>query len=69
MTTISLGNIGSKKQVEKIIAAIDGKTYMNFKVEYGIDVGNYPTTVSSDYNGCNESEIIEMLLFCLATAL
>ena len=65
---IDLGNIGSKEQVEKIITAIDGKTYMNFKVEYGIDTGNYPTTVSSDYNA-NKSKITEMLLFCLATAL
>jgi len=68
MTTIELGNIGSKEQAEKIIKAVDGKTFMNFKVDYTAMMGNYPVSVSSDYDG-TEKEITEMLLFTLATSI
>lgn len=69
MTTIELGNIGSKEQAEKIANKLNGKTYYNFQVHYGIYAGNYPVSVSTDYEGATEQEITEMLLFVLACEL
>jgi len=69
MTTIELGNIGSKLQAEKIIAKLSGKTYYNFIVEYGIDCNNYPVLVSTEYDGATESELKDMVLFVLACEL
>ena len=69
MITIELGNIGSKEQAEKIANKLNGKTYYNFQVEYGICAGNYPVSVSTDYEGAEENEEIEMLMFVMACEL
>lgn len=69
MISIELGNIGSKEQAEKIANKLNGKTYYNFQVEYGICAGNYPVSVSTDYEGAEENEVIEMLMFVMACEL
>lgn len=69
MITIELGNIGSKEQAEKIAKKLNGKTYYNFKVEYGICTGNYPVSVSTDYEDAEENEVKEMLMFIMACEL
>ena len=69
MITIELGNIGSKEQAEKIAKKLNGQTYYNFQVEYGIYAGNYPVSVSTDYEGAEENEVIGMLLFVMACEL
>jgi len=69
MTTIELGNIGSKEQAEKIAEKLNGKTFYNFQVEYSIYMGNYPVCVSTENETATEEEIKEMLLFVLACEL
>lgn len=69
MITIELGNIGSKEQAEKIAKKLNGKTYYNFQVEYGICAGNYPVSVSTDYEGAEENEVRGMLMFVMACEL
>jgi len=65
MTTIEIGNIGSKEQVEKLMLKLNGKTYMNFNVGYGVYAGNYPTTISTESN-VTESELKDMVIFYLS---
>jgi hypothetical protein len=67
MTTIELGNIGCKNQVEKLILLLSDKTYMNFKVDYSIAAGNYPVTISTERPETTEEELKEMVLFYLST--
>lgn len=67
MTTIELGNIGSKEQVEKLIFKLQGQTYMNFIVDYGVYAGNYPVTVSTERSETTEDELKDMVLFYLAS--
>ena len=69
MTTIELGNIGSKEQVEKLIAKLSGKTYMNFIVSYSPSAGNYPVIISTERAETTESELKDMVLFYLALEL
>lgn len=69
MTTIELGNIGSKEQAEKIANKLNGKTYFDFIVSYGICAGNYPVSVSTEYKNCDIEEFRQMVLFCLACEL
>ena len=66
MTTIELGNIGCKEQVEKLKRFLTGKTYMNFEVDYVVAVGNYPITISTDRPNTSEDELKNMVLFYLA---
>ncbi len=66
MTTIELGNIGSKEQVEKLVAKLSGQTYMNFIVDYSIAAGNYPVTISTERAETSEEELKDMVLFYLA---
>ena len=68
MTTIELGNIGSKEQVEKLIAKLSGKTYMNFIVGYSVDAGNYPVIISTE-SEVTENELKDMVMFVLACEL
>lgn len=69
MTTIELGNIGSKEQVEKLILKLNGKTYMNFIVSYSISAGNYPVIISTDRPNTSEDELKNMVLWYLALEL
>ena len=66
MTTIELGNIGSKEQAEKIVKKLSGKTYYNFQVSYSPDAGNYPVIVSTDYKDADKEEFQSMLMFVMA---
>jgi hypothetical protein len=65
MALIELGNLGSESQAEKVKNALQGKTYMNFKVQYSPDAGNYPTVVFTDYTD-NEDAVKDVVLFILA---
>mgnify|MGYP003598209474 CR=1 FL=1 len=69
MTTIELGNIGSKEQVEKLTLKLSGKTYMNFIVDYAIAAGNYPVSISTERPETTEDELKDMVLFYLACEL
>jgi hypothetical protein len=69
MTTIELGNIGSKEQVEKLTLKLSGKTYMNFIVDYAIAAGNYPVSISTERPDTTEDELKNMVLFYLACEL
>jgi hypothetical protein len=69
MTTIELGNIGSKEQVEKLTLKLSGKTYMNFIVDYSIAAGNYPVCISTERPETTEDELKDMVLFYLACEL
>lgn len=66
MTTIELGNIGSKEQAEKLTAKLTGQTYMNFIVDYAVAVGNYPVTISTEREFTTEEELKDMVLYYLA---
>ena len=66
MTTIELGNIGSKEQAEKLMLKLNGKTYMNFIVDYSVMMGNYPVRVSTERPDTTEDELKNMVLFYLA---
>lgn len=69
MTTIQLGNIGSKDQAEKIALKLNGKTYFDFIVSYSSDAGNYPVVVSTERSETTEDELKNMVLFVLACEL
>ena len=69
MTTIELGNIGSKEQAEKIALKLNGKTYFDFIVSYSPDAGNYPVVVSTERPETTEDELKNMVLFVLACEL
>lgn len=66
MLTIELGNIGSEKQALRIREKLQGQTYMNFIVEYGIYASNYPVRVSTNYEGATMEEFRDMLTFVMA---
>ncbi len=66
MTTIELGNIGSKEQAEKLMLKLNGKTYMNFIVDYSVMMGNYSVGVSTERPDTTEDELKNMVLFYLA---
>lgn len=68
MVTIELGNIGNKEQAQKLVSKLNGKTYMNFIVDYGIYAGNYPVSVSTN-SEVTEDELKNMLLFVMASEL
>lgn len=69
MTTIEIGNVGSKEQAEKIVNALAGRTYMHFEVGYSICAGNYPVLVWTTRLDTSEEELRQMVLFCLACEL
>ena len=69
MITIELGNVYSEEQAERITHKLNGKSYYNFRVDYGICANNYPVSVSTDYEGAEESEVIHRLLYEMACEL
>ena len=68
MTTIDLGNITTKEQAEKIKAVLNGKTYMNFRVEISRVAYGYPVLVSTDYEA-DEKEIMGFIIWHLAESI
>lgn len=69
MTTINLGNIGTKEQAEKIANKLNGKTFMNFQVEYSSDANNWPVIVSTERPETSKKELRKMVTFVLACEL
>lgn len=69
MVTIELGNISSKEQAERIYNKIEGKSYYNFRVDFGNCAGNYPVSVTTYLEGAEEDEVKEMLFFVMAQEL
>lgn len=67
MTTIKLGNIGCKFQAEKIETLLSGKTYMEFRVTTASCAGNWPVMVSTERPDTTEQELLEMVLFYIAS--
>lgn len=53
---------------EKIKKAMDGRTFMNFKVEYSNCAGNCTLIISTDYDE-PEAEIKNFFLHCVLEAL
>jgi len=66
MTTIELGNVQSEDQAKKLVEKLNGKTYYNFSVQYGTYAGNYPVTVTTEYEGAKKKEVKSMLMFVMA---
>ena len=69
MITIELGNFYSEEQAERIRHKLNGKSFYNFQVDYGIYINNYPVSVSTDYEGAEENEVIHRLLYEMACIL
>ena len=69
MTTINLGNVGSKEQAEKIFIKLNGKSYMNFIVDFASCAENWPVTISTERMGTSKKELRKMVLFVLACEL
>ena len=67
MITIEIGNVGSLDQTKKIVEALENKTYMKFLVDWSPDYGNYAVTVSTTNLDISEKELMEMVIFTLAT--
>lgn len=53
---------------ERIKAAMDGRTFMNFKVKYSNYAGNYTLIICTNYEG-TEAEIKNFFLHCALEAL
>ena len=68
MTTIDLGNIGSKKQADKIKETLQGQTFMDLQVIATPYMDNWPVTVATDYE-TTEDELKDFVLFYLAISL
>ena len=45
----------TKDTCERIKAAMDGRTFMNFKVEYSNCAGNYTLIICTDYEDTEEN--------------
>lgn len=58
----------TKDSCEKIKAAMDGRTFMNFKVEYSNCAGNYTLIICTDYEDTEEN-IKNFFLHCVLEAL
>ena len=69
MTTIEIGNIGSKEQAEKIQKLLTGKTYMSFIVDYSVSCGNYPVSISTERETTSNEELMQMALFYISANL
>lgn len=67
MITVELGNIGSEKQAKKISNKLEGKTYMNFLVYMAPDAGNWPVSICTENEKVTEKELMEMVVFVLAS--
>mgnify|MGYP005863677701 CR=1 FL=1 len=69
MIEIKLGVFSTKQQAQKIVEKINGKTFYNFEVDYGIHAGNYPVTVRVSNTKDTKDEVKDMLLFVMANEL
>ena len=58
----------TKDTCERIKAAMDGRTFMNFKVEYSNCAGNYTLIICTDYEDTEEN-IKNFFLHCALESL
>ena len=71
MTNYTLPGYYNNADAKKVEKKLQGKTYMNFNVEYGGAAGNNTIVVTTTEleNGLEErNELMEMVIFVLATA-
>ncbi len=67
-TEITIFDLGylSKEKALKVREKLEGKTYMNFRVDLGLCPSGYGVTISTDYSGASYSDIAEFLMSCMA---
>ena len=53
----------NNKQCERIKEKVQGKTYLNFNVEYGGIAGNNTMIITSNIEGCSDKELETMFIF------
>lgn len=58
----------TKDTCERIKKAMDGRTFMNFKVEYSNCAGNYTLIICTDYEDTEEN-IKKFFLHCVLEVL
>lgn len=59
----------SSKDCENIKRKLEGKTYMNFHIEYGGIAGNNQLIVTSNNEDYNDQELKEMFIYYALTQL
>ena len=69
MTSINLGNIGSKTQAEKIKSKLQGQSWMNFEVIIFSMQNNWPVTIATEDTSVTKKQLRRMVTFVLATEL
>lgn len=62
MTSYTLPGYYSTKDAQRIKDRMNGKTYMNFKVEFGGVAGNNEIIVMTDREDTTETELQEMFV-------
>ncbi len=61
-----MGSYSTEAEAQRIQAALQGKSYMNFHVDYGILPGPYyQVSISTEHEG-SKGQILGMALFCLS---
>ena len=65
MKTFDLGFFTVEENAKRFRRLLDGKTYMNFKVDFGISPSGMHVTLSTDYDASDE-EILTFALFALS---
>jgi hypothetical protein len=68
ITTINITNVPRAEDAANIVAALHGKTYMNFRVTLCPAYGSVDVNVETDYDA-DEKEITGMVLMVMAGAL
>ena len=68
MTFYELPGVYMNDDVEKIKDKLEGKTYMNFRVEFGGVAGNNTVIISTEQEDTNEKELAGMVIYVLATS-
>lgn len=68
MAIIRIARVGTKEQAQSFSNAIDGKTYMDFRVIVAPSCGEYQVSVQTDYTD-DESEAQGMLNMVMFNAI
>jgi hypothetical protein len=53
----------STESCKKIKGLMQGKTFLNFNIEYGGTAGNNSIVVSSDTRGYTDKDLVDMFVF------
>lgn len=62
-------NTDTEEQAKKIVNAVQGKTFLELKADYGIMQGNYPVTIRTEDTGVEQSEFLGMVIAVIAEEL